>query len=117
MSSNPNGPPVAYAYITKTKGSKLALRKPARAFPPFAVTASRSPRPSRGGGPSLFFFDSSEIIVNLGPLPRVSCSGRLFTLRNQGLKRADAPQFGFVERCSARIAARKFTVCRPWFQQ
>jgi hypothetical protein len=30
MSSSPNGPPVAYAYITNTKGSKAALRTAAR---------------------------------------------------------------------------------------
>ena len=30
MSSKPNGPPVAYAYITKTNGNRLALRSAVR---------------------------------------------------------------------------------------
>jgi len=30
MSSSPNGPPVAYAYITKTNGSNAALRTTVR---------------------------------------------------------------------------------------
>src|SRR6266446_879468 len=37
MSSSPNGPPVAYAYITNTSGSSPALRIAARVAPPAFV--------------------------------------------------------------------------------
>src|SRR5438874_10602356 len=52
MSSSPNGPPVAYAYITNTKGSKAALRTAARVMYAYAT-----------GGP----FGLEDMVTTSGP--------------------------------------------------
>src|SRR6516164_124206 len=65
MSSRPNGPPVAYAYITKTKGRKLALCK--------AGQAPHGPREPAETDPR-FWFDELEMLA--APLSRGSLQAR-----------------------------------------
>lgn len=80
MSSNPNGPPVAYAYITNTNGSKLALRTvrvPLRKLVEFASRLCSD-------WPGMCWLEMLAVLVL-----RVARSGRL-------LRRAALPLFYLV---------------------
>src|SRR6267378_2845865 len=103
MSSSPNGPPVAYAYITKTRGSNAALRTTARVASPRlrdvrirdgrAVWARRHGDDERAGVDAALSLVHSIFLVHSG----FACSGggdhcdsrgrRILPLGARGLRR------------------------------